>query len=63
MSQPTALIAEDEAHSRARCVKDALARTWPELRIVDVIGNGLAAIHAVDQHAPTCCFWTSACPA
>ena len=31
-------------------------RTWPELRIVDVIGNGPAAIHAVDQHAPDVLF-------
>ena len=55
MSQPTALIAEDEAHL-ARALREALARTWPELRIVDVIGNGPAAIHAVDQHAPDVLF-------
>ena len=35
----TALIAEDETHL-ALALKDALARTWPELRIVDVVGNG-----------------------
>ena len=55
MSQPTALIAEDEAHL-ARALREALARTWPELRIVDVVGNGPAAIHAVDQHAPDVLF-------
>ena len=51
MSNFTALIAEDEPHL-AMALKDALVRTWPELRIVDVVGNGPAAIHAVDQHAP-----------
>ena len=51
MSHFTALIAEDETHL-AHALKDALARTWRELRIVDVVGNGPAALHAVDQHAP-----------
>ena len=55
MSNFTALIAEDEAHL-ALALKDALARTWPELRIVDVVGNGPAAIHAVDQHGPDVLF-------
>ncbi|MEO7254194.1 MAG: LytTR family DNA-binding domain-containing protein, partial [Casimicrobium sp.] len=40
----------------ALALKDALARTWPELRIVDVVGNGPATIHAVDQHAPNVLF-------
>ena len=51
----TALIAEDE-HNLALALKHALARTWPELRIVDVVGNGPAAIMAVDQHAPNVLF-------
>ena len=51
----TALIAEDE-HNLALALKDALARTWPELRIVDIVGNGPAAIMAVDQHAPNVLF-------
>jgi DNA-binding LytR/AlgR family response regulator len=51
----TALIAEDE-NNLALALKDALARTWPELRIVDVVGNGPAAINAVDQHAPDVLF-------
>ena len=55
MSNFTALIAEDESHL-ALALKDALVRTWPELRIVDVVGNGPAAIHAVDQHAPDVLF-------
>ena len=55
MSSFTALIAEDE-HNLALALKDALARTWPELRIVDIVGNGPAAITAVDQHAPDVLF-------
>ena len=51
----TALIAEDEPHL-ALALKDALARTWPELRIVDVVGNGPAVIHVVDQQAPDVLF-------
>ena len=51
----TALIAEDESHL-ALALKDSLVRTWPELRIVDVVGNGPAAIHAVDRHAPDVLF-------
>ena len=55
MSSFTALIAEDE-HNLALALKDSLARTWPELRIVDVVGNGPAAITAVDLHAPDVLF-------
>ena len=55
MSNFTALIAEDE-HNLALALNDALARMWPELRIVDVVGNGPAAITAVDQHAPDVLF-------
>ena len=55
MMQPVALIAEDEANL-AHALRDALARTWPELRVVEIVGNGPAAIHAVDQHAPDVLF-------
>ena len=55
MSGFTAIIAEDE-HNLALALRDALARTWPELRIADVVGNGPAAINAVDQHAPEVLF-------
>ncbi len=55
MTQITALIAEDE-HNLALTLQEALARTWPELRIVDVVGNGPAAITAVDLHAPDVLF-------
>ena len=55
MPNVTALIAEDEANL-ALALKDTLARVWPELRIVDIVGNGPAAINAVDQHAPDVIF-------
>jgi DNA-binding LytR/AlgR family response regulator len=51
----TCLIAEDEPNL-ARALKDALARTWPTLKVVDVVGNGPAALHAVGQHAPDVLF-------
>ena len=51
----TALIAEDESNL-ALALKDALARTWPALKVVDILGNGPAALHAVDQHAPDVLF-------
>jgi DNA-binding LytR/AlgR family response regulator len=52
---PTALIAEDEPNL-ALALKNALARMWPELKIVDVVGNGPAALHAVDAHSPDVLF-------
>ncbi len=55
MANFTALIAEDEPHL-ALALKEALARTWPELRIVDIVGNGPAALLAVDQHTPDVLF-------
>ncbi len=52
---PTAIIAEDESNL-ALALKDALALAWPELSIADVVGNGPAALHAVDQHSPDVLF-------
>jgi DNA-binding LytR/AlgR family response regulator len=50
-----AVIAEDEPNL-ALALKEALARTWPELKIADIVGNGPAALHAVDQHTPDVLF-------
>ena len=55
MSQITALIAEDEANL-AFALKDALSRIWPQLHIVDIVNNGLAAITALDQQVPDVLF-------
>lgn len=52
---PSAIIAEDELNL-ALALKDALAGAWPELSIADVVGNGPAALHAVDQHSPDVLF-------
>ena len=43
MNAPTALIAEDEP-LLAQALQAELARTWPELRIVGVVGDGEAAV-------------------
>jgi DNA-binding LytR/AlgR family response regulator len=42
-SRPTALIAEDEPHL-ARALKDELARIWPELHVIAMVGDGLSAV-------------------
>lgn len=40
---PTALIAEDE-HLLAQALQAELARTWPALKIVATVGDGLSAV-------------------
>ncbi len=55
LPHPVALIAEDE-RNLALALKDALARVWPELRVTDMLGNGPAALHAVDEHSPDVLF-------
>ena len=42
-NRPTALIAEDEPHL-ARALKDELARIWPELHVIAIVGDGLSAV-------------------
>jgi DNA-binding LytR/AlgR family response regulator len=42
-NRPTAIIAEDEPHL-ARALKDELARIWPALQVVAVVGDGLSAV-------------------
>jgi DNA-binding LytR/AlgR family response regulator len=53
--QPTALIAEDEP-LLADELAEHLAALWPALRIVARAGDGVAALHAVDAHAPDIAF-------
>jgi DNA-binding LytR/AlgR family response regulator len=52
---PTALIAEDEPVLRAE-LTDLLAKVWPELRIVAVAEDGLAAMRMLEAHAPDVLF-------
>ncbi|MES2950666.1 MAG: LytTR family DNA-binding domain-containing protein [Pseudomonadota bacterium] len=53
--QYTAVIAEDEPILRAQ-LKAKLARMWPELSIVADVGDGEAALEAIDEHRPQLAF-------
>ncbi len=50
-----AIIAEDEPILRAQ-LKSKLARLWPELQIVADVGDGEAALEAIDAHRPELAF-------
>ena len=51
----TAIIAEDEPILRAQ-LKAKLAKMWPELEIVADVGDGEAALEAIDQFRPHLAF-------
>jgi DNA-binding LytR/AlgR family response regulator len=51
----TAVLAEDEPLLRDE-LRIALAALWPELTIVAEAGDGIAAVHAIAQHAPDVVF-------
>jgi DNA-binding LytR/AlgR family response regulator len=51
----TAIIAEDESVLRAQ-LKTKLAKLWPELQIVAEVGDGEAALEAIDTLRPTLAF-------
>ena len=53
---PTALIAEDEP-LLAQALQAELARAWPELRIVDTVGDGAAAVASALRHRPDVLFF------
>ncbi len=55
MSQPTALIADDEPLLRERLVA-LLARLWPELQVVAQARNGREAVELFEDHAPQVVF-------
>ncbi len=52
---PTALIAEDEP-LLAQGLRKALAQAWPELAIVAMVGDGLAAVEQALRHTPDIVF-------
>ena len=52
---PTALIAEDEP-LLAEELAEQLGALWPQLEIVARVGDGVAALHAVEAHAPDIAF-------
>jgi DNA-binding LytR/AlgR family response regulator len=50
-----AIIAEDESVLRSQ-LKTKLAKLWPELQIVADVGDGEAALEAIDAHRPELAF-------
>ena len=55
MSRPSALIAEDEPILRAE-LKRSLAELWPALVLCAEVGDGFAAIRALDDFRPDIVF-------
>ena len=55
MTQPTAIIAEDELPQR-RGLRAMLAELWPELNILAECDDGLAALQALEDHQPNVAF-------
>jgi DNA-binding LytR/AlgR family response regulator len=52
---PTAIVADDEPRLAAD-MADRLRALWPQLDIVAVVGNGLAAVSALTEYRPTFAF-------
>jgi DNA-binding LytR/AlgR family response regulator len=52
---PTAVLAEDEP-LLADELADLLHTLWPQLQIVSRAGDGVAALNAIEQHAPQLAF-------
>jgi len=55
MSNPTAIIAEDEATLRGQLVEQ-LGQLWPELAIVGEAADGVQALRLLDEHRPDVMF-------
>jgi len=53
---PTALIAEDEP-LLAQALKAELARAWPALNVVAIVGDGATAVKLALQHQPDVLFF------
>lgn len=53
---PTALLAEDEP-LLAQALKAELARAWPELQVVAVVGDGTSAVEEALLHRPDVLFF------
>lgn len=54
-SAPTAVLAEDEP-LLADELADMLQALWPQLRIVARVGDGVAALNAIEAHQPDVAF-------
>src|SRR6185312_13634600 len=48
---PTAIVAEDEPILRTQ-LEGKLAKLWPELEIIASVGDGAAALEALEDRAP-----------
>jgi len=48
---PTAIIAEDEPILRAQ-LQARLAKLWPELEVIAAVGDGVAALEALEERTP-----------
>ena len=55
-THPTALIAEDEPHL-ADALKSELARIWPELHVIAIVGDGLSAVRQTLELKPDILFF------
>jgi DNA-binding LytR/AlgR family response regulator len=55
MTQPHALIAEDEPRLREQ-LAERLTTLWPELELVAMARDGIEAVHALDRHRPNILF-------
>jgi DNA-binding LytR/AlgR family response regulator len=52
---PTAIVAEDEPMLADELI-ESLGALWPQLQVVARAVDGVGALHAVDEHAPTIAF-------
>src|SRR6478609_7864222 len=52
---PTAVIAEDEP-LLADELAELLRTLWPQLEVVARVTDGVAALHAIEEHAPDLVF-------
>lgn len=52
---PTAIVAEDEPMLADELVEN-LGALWPRLQVVARTSDGVAALHAVEEHAPSIAF-------
>ena len=48
---PTAIVAEDEPILRTQ-LEGKLRKLWPELEIIASVGDGAAALEALEDRAP-----------
>lgn len=53
---PCAVIAEDEP-LLAQALQSELASAWPELRVVETVGDGASAVRSALQHRPDVLFF------